>query len=349
LARQLGVDPADGYALIAALGGDCPGAVTFIPAGEPVASPARDSIAWLSERELAELVSPQERHSPRRPPPRLRATLGGERHKLSLVRRGVDGPWARPEPGLPGTHVVKPETGDLPELAVNEMFCMAVLRQAGLPAAKTSLQTIGGRPCLVSPRFDLSWEGEVGRRIHQETFCQALGIAPDAAAGSAEATAPGFAEASGLLRAVGREADVPTLVQAAFANYILGNGDTRGSNFALLFRDDGIRLAPLYDVASTVVYGEPPRGGMSLPGDYDPAACLRGLGQVADECGIELEIFHIQATCALQGACNAIEVVAEWAEEDGWHAPVIDRIYDLAQNRASHCAETLSLWDHFDT
>ncbi len=319
VARRLGVDPDDGFALIAELGEDCPGAVTFAPEG--------------TERP--------------RPDSGTRVALGGDREKLGLVRRGLDGGWRQPGPGLPSTHVIKPETGELPEIVTNEIFCTAVFRQSGLPAVKTSMETIDGRECLVSPRFDLAWEGTTPRRLHQETFCQALGIAPGAAPGSADADAPGFAEASGLLRALGLKAEITTLVHAAFANYVLGNGDAHGRNFALLFRDGRIGLA-LYDVTSTVVYDELVETGMVLPDDIDVTTYLRGLYRVAEECGTDFDIFHIQASCALKYVCDAIEIVAERAEEEGWHAPVIDRIFEVAQDRAGRCAERLLLWDHLD-
>lgn len=320
IAGELGIDPDDGYALISELGGDCPGAITVAPAvnpgGRAVGSPAR-------------------------------VALSGDRHKLGLVRLGLEEAWQSPGPDMPSTHVVKPETGELPEIVVNEMFCTAVFRQSGLPAVKTSIEKIDGEICLVSPRFDLAWEGTAPRRLHQETFCQALGIAPGEAPGTAEGDAPRFAEACGLLRALGLKSEISTLVHAAFGNYVLGNGDAHGRNFALLFRDGRTSLA-LYDVTSTVVYDQPVETGMVLPDDIDVTTYLRGLYRVAEECGIAFDIFHIQANCALKYVCDAIEIVAERAEDEGWHAPVVDRIFQVAQDRAGRCAERLLLWDHLD-
>ncbi|HYP55078.1 MAG TPA: HipA domain-containing protein [Solirubrobacterales bacterium] len=319
LAAELGVDPSDGYSLVGALGYDCPGAVTFGDGGE---------------RSRAAAVSAS------------RVALGGDREKLGLVRHGLHGAWESPRPGRPSTHVVKPEPDGLPEIVANEMFCCAVFRQAGLPAVKTAIEAIDGRNCLVSPRFDVLWEGPRPKRLHQETFCQALGIAPPGAGGG-EADAPSFAEACGLLRAVGLERQVPTLVHAAFGNYVLGNGDSHGRNFALLFGEGGTSVV-LYDVTSTVVYDETVEAGMVLPDDADVTSYLRGLCRVAEECGIDLDIFHIQASCALRYMCDAIEIVAERAEAQGWYAPVIDRIFEVARHRAGRCAERLLLWDRFD-
>ncbi|HEX5762975.1 MAG TPA: HipA domain-containing protein [Solirubrobacterales bacterium] len=320
LATRLGLDPADGLALLGALGYDCPGAVTFGTADEQ----SRDAAVATS------LVA-----------------LGGDREKYGLVRRSLGGTWEKPRPGLPSTHVVKPEPDDLPELVANEMFCTAAFRQAGLPAAKATMETIGGRRCLVSQRFDVVWNGGVPERLHQETLCQVLGIAPDPDPGAAEDDAPCFAEAAGLLRALGLEREVSTLIHAAFGNYVLGNGDPHGRNFALLFRGGRIQLA-LYDLTSTLVYGDSNEVGMVLPDDLDVTTYLLGLCRVAEECGIDPDIFHIQASCALKYVCDAIQIVAERAEAQGWHEPVIDRIFEVAQDRAGRCAERLLLWDHLD-
>ena len=87
LAYQLGVDPADGYGLIAELGRDCPGAVTFLAEGEEAEPRAPEDLAWLSEDELAEALEwPPERSFDPDEPRRMRFTLPGERHKLALVR-----------------------------------------------------------------------------------------------------------------------------------------------------------------------------------------------------------------------------------------------------------------------
>ena len=95
IAAELGIDPADGYGLIAALGRDCPGAVVFLPQGAPPPRrPAREEIAWLEPRELEEVVAtpPPRIFDPDRPQ-RMRFALPGERHKLALVRDAERG-WA---------------------------------------------------------------------------------------------------------------------------------------------------------------------------------------------------------------------------------------------------------------
>src|SRR5665811_1526504 len=180
IAEELGLDAADGYGLIAALGGDCLGAVTFQAEGEEGSPGDAGAPAWLSEDELEEVV----RWAPRRHfddarPERMRFALPGERHKLALVR-GEDGDrWAWPQPGMPSTHVVKPETLERPGLVANEHACTLAYRELGIPVVPTAIEEIAGQACLVSKRFDRWGDGPGAARIHQESFAQALGLAPD--------------------------------------------------------------------------------------------------------------------------------------------------------------------------
>jgi serine/threonine-protein kinase HipA len=335
LARELEIDPGDGYALIAELGRDCAGAVTFLPS-EASSRPAEaDSVAWLSDEELEELATP--------PYPtlfdsgseqRMRFALGGVRHKLSLIREGPDGRWGWPEANVPSTHVVKPETGEYPEFVANEMFCTSVVREVGLPVVEAVVETVAGRPCLVSKRFDREGEGLAARRLHQENFCQALGCPPHSESSDGEVDGPGFPESCGLLKAVGDEGDATMLFAAAFCNYMLGNGDAHGTNFALLFHDGGTCLAPFYDIASTAVYDEPLHTGMVIAEDYDETAYLLELAQIAEECNYDFDVFRGLAAGTAAKLGEALDLVAERARYEGWYAPVIDGIAELAGERA---------------
>jgi serine/threonine-protein kinase HipA len=333
VARELGVDKSDGYALIAATGRDCAGAVTFAPPGTPTTPPSAGAIAWLDEAELSEaLATPARCFDPDREQ-RMRFALGGVRHKLSLVRDDAEDRWAWPELGLPSTHVVKPETGEYPEFVANEMFCTSVCRQIGLSVVSSSVEQIGGRNCLVSERFDREGGGQGARRVHQESFCQALGY-PDAEEGKGDADGPGFRESCGLLRAVARDPDPSPLFGIAFCNYMLGNGDAHGENFALVFHGDGAALAPFYDIASTAVYDEPLHVGMVISGDYADTAYLLELAQIAEDCAFDFDRLRSLAAATAAKLSEALDTVAARARVEGWHAPVIDRIAELAGERA---------------
>lgn len=344
LGRELDLDATDGYLLLAELGQDCPGAVTFLPAGEEPRPRERESLAWLTEDELAEVVKP--------PPPRLfspdckqrmRFALPGVRHKLSLVRDEPGDRWAWPEAGVPSTHVVKPETGEYPEYVANEMFCMTVCRQVGLPVARATVEQIAGRTCLISPRYDrVLGEDGVVQRLHCESFCQALGIPPAADEESEEGEAPDWTEVRGLLSAVSRPDEVVNLLTAAFCNYILGNGDAHGRNFALIDREKTSlagperkwRLAPLTDITSTVVYDDPIHHGLVISEEYQETSYLLELAEVCEACEFDFEVMRGLASTTATRVGMAVETIATRSQKEGWHQPVVNRIVELAADRS---------------
>ncbi len=48
--------------------------------------------------------------------------------------------------------------------------------------------------------------------------------------------------------------DVLKLFDAAIFNLIIGNADAHAKNYSLLYRDDAVEMAPLYDLLATVAY-----------------------------------------------------------------------------------------------
>ncbi len=340
IAAELGIDPADGYSLIAELGGDCPGAVTFLPEDTPDLADDADEIAWLSEDELDGLLTAQpERLFDVEHDERMRSTLGGLRHKLSLVRMKRDGRWAWPTHDTPSTHIVKPESDDYPDLIANEMFCTSVARVTGLWVAPTSVKTIAGRPCLVCGRFDRGTEDGETSRFHQESFAQALGFPPSAEPGSEEARGPSFAESAGLLRATGEEEAVTLLLAIACLDYLLGNGDAHGENFGMLFAYEGPMLAPFYDIASTAVYDDPTHTGLTIASAPFETATMEDLARVAEECGIGLGHCRNVAGNVAERVSGALLPVVEQGKEEGWDAPVIEGIVRIAAERCLALSE----------
>jgi serine/threonine-protein kinase HipA len=325
IAAELGLGPADGYGLIAALGRDCLGAVSFAPEGESLEPKPGDEPAWLSESELEEVVhwSPGRWFDDARPQ-RMRFALPGARHKLALVRDERDDRWAWPQPGFPSTHIVKPEPLELPGLVANEHACTLAYREMGLPVAHTAVETIGGTSCLVCKRFD-RWGPEPRvAALHQETFAQALGIPPDDTEGRLATGAPSLAEARRLLLAIGEPDAIATLMRATFCDLLLGCTEQRCDNAALLFHPDGQMLAPLYDIASTEPYGQVRAAPIVTGIDVPPAPLLIQLRHTSELCGAEFQPALIAAVGLMGPLVSALGAIAEDAWEEGWHRRAIE-------------------------
>jgi serine/threonine-protein kinase HipA len=349
IARELGLDPGDGLGLLAELGGDCPGAVLVLPEGGRPGEPG-DAPSWLTDAELEELLEI--------PPPalfdpedelRMRFALPGERHKLALIRDEQNDRWAWPRPGMPSTHVVKPETGEYPDFVANEVACTEALRRLGLPLAPLEPITVAGRLCAVAARFDRDGDRPPATPRHLETFWQALGFAPGAERAAEEADRPGFAHSAALLRAIGEGDAVETLFRLGFVSFLLGDHaddivgrrDLHGRNASLLLHDGGATLGPFYGVASTDVYDSDEHTARTLPEWLEHTSGYIGLMRVGIECGRDPQtaIFTAMRTAGL--LCRTLGATAEQALEEGWYRPVIDEIVSVLTKRMTQLFEDL--------
>lgn len=86
---------------------------------------------------------------------------------------------ACPLDGTPSTHILKPDIKRLAGSVINEAFCMILARLCGLDAAEVTIGRAGKRDYLLVRRYDRVADGQgIIRRIHQEDFCQLLGLFP---------------------------------------------------------------------------------------------------------------------------------------------------------------------------
>ncbi len=342
LARELKISSNDSYGLLAEIGRDCAGAVVIVPEGE-IVGPPTGSVNWLDDDELAELVD----RLPTRPlgvnkdKRKMRLSLAGAQRKLTLIRSG-SGQFGEPQADAPSTHLIKPQYDEeYPDLAYNEMFCMRVAKCIGLPVAETELQVIADRPCLISQRFDRSSSGTATTRLHQEDLCQALAV-PTNLKYQANG-GPGFGQFHGLLIEIGRGADIETMVRAAVCNYILGNSDAHGKNFAILFTEVGRRLAPLYDVVCTAVYELNDEMAMSIGDTFEPdAVSYSDWVDMSHDCDLRLETFLQLAQETASRTLECASSVAELARAEGWHVPLIDQIVAVTKERGTRLASQLA-------
>jgi serine/threonine-protein kinase HipA len=256
VARALGLSRTNDYALLEALGGDVAGALTLWPEGEvPPVFGVDAQPEVLSDSALVEILD----SLPARPllagRAGIRLSLAGAQNKLPVVL--VDGRIALPAPGQPTTHILKPAMTRFPATVENEALCMRLAGALGLSVAPVETRAVEGRKFLLVERYDraVGADGNLAR-VHQEDFCQALGHAPEhkyAAEGG-----PTFKTSFALLRGVSTRpaTDVLALLDAAIFNVIICNCDAHGKNFSLLYPAGETRLAPLYDLMSTVAYPE---------------------------------------------------------------------------------------------
>lgn len=161
--------------------------------------------------------------------------------------------WSRVKP--PSTHILKPAIPGVAGSVFNEGFCLALARALKLDVANAALHGPPDHTYLLVERYDRQ-RTPTGQlvRLHQEDFCQALGLPPETK--YQNEGGPGLAQAFALLRRATRPSALHVLKLLDFVifNTLVGNHDAHSKNFSLLYTPHGAVLAPLSDVLSTAVY-----------------------------------------------------------------------------------------------
>jgi len=344
VARAFQVSAENSFSVLAEIGGECAGAVSLVAPGEEPAIMAGHPPRWLTEPELEELLVELPTRplltGPNEEDEGVRLSLAGTQDKLPVLARdtqlGVT--WGSP----PSTHIIKKPIANVAEMVANEAYCMALANEAELDVARALPLRAGDQEVLVVSRYDRTYRaserGPEIHRIHQEDFCQALGRLP---AQKYEAEGgPGIAECAELVQrwSGAPAADQLKFLDALLFNLLIGNADAHAKNYSLLLDAPGSpRLAPLYDLLSTRVYGR--RFGrkmaMKYGGEYRPEY-IRGrhLDRMAGELGVAPRRVRVRAVGMAERVADSTEAARERLPGLSRDGAVIDGIVGIVEEMA---------------
>ncbi|UYP67635.1 HipA domain-containing protein [Thalassobacter stenotrophicus] len=268
LTRSLGLDQADVLAVLAEIGGDTAGALSFGAATE------RALWAYTPLTTFYDTPDPRlalERHFEdlgRRPflvgEEGVRQSLAGGQKKSALAVLCPDGApvlrlpqeddvLAIPLNGAPSTLIVKPDNPNLPGITENEVWCLRMAQAIGIEAAQATILQSSKRTAIGVLRYDR----RVGRsgqllRLHQEDFAQANGLPPGRK--YERGTLPGLDLKT--LQETGRHVsanDALALLDQVIFNIVVANTDAHAKNYSLILPIGAApRLAPIYDVSTVL-------------------------------------------------------------------------------------------------
>ncbi len=268
------VSAEDDFELLAALGGDCAGAMALYPGTVKFSfelSPA--SYRRLNNDDMCKLLDEAYIMDPTflAGEEKTRLSLAGVQDKLPVAIR--DGAICIPLDGSPSTHILKPANHRFPNLVENEAFCMTLAREMGLQVPDTSLLRVCETDYFyLIERYDrhLDKEGNVSR-IHQEDFCQATGHSYRFK--YEERGGPGFRACFQIINYCQTPIiDRIKLIDLVIFNYLICNADSHAKNISLLYsRGSHPSLAPFYDLVCTGIYPSlSSRLAMAIGEVYDP-------------------------------------------------------------------------------
>lgn len=336
-ASRFQVSARNPVALLSHVGEDCAGAVQFVSDErlDAVLAGEDDREEALTTHEVAQRLQRVrvDQSAARQLDDVGQFSLAGAQAKIALLQRD-DGGWAIPAGRIPTTHILKPPSGDYDGFVENEVFCLRLARRIGLSAAFAEMICLEDAQAICVSRYDRVRTSTGWQRVHQEDFCQALGVMPHIK--YQNQGGPGPADLARVLweHSSQPQSDVMALLKSLQFNYLVGGTDAHAKNYSLLIGAQGkVRLAPLYDISSALPYPHLQQRKIKLAmkigshyrwwdlrlSDWRATAEAMNL-----DTGDALSALFEMAT-QLPGI--ALQLHAE-LQDEGLHHPVLDRLLD---------------------
>lgn len=341
ISRTLGISKNNDFALLKAIGGECAGAISLFPEGTSPTDFTESLHHQLSEFELEEIIQELPSCPLMAGKKGIRLSLAGAQDKLPVIVEEKN--FYLPLGNTPSTHILKPEPDRFPGLAVNEFFCMNLARAIGILTPDTELRKIGKKECLLIKRFDrhINVSGRT-ERIHQEDFCQALGFPPEQK--YQQEGGATLQDSISLLRdwSTIPVLDIPAFLNVLIFNILIGNADAHSKNFSFLYSGNTRRLAPFYDLVSTICWPELSKNlAMKIGGSESVNAFNMGnWRKMANHCEISWPVLRERLVESCQKININIPKVSSLAEE--YQKSLAVKLKNSVQERAEKLKKVLA-------
>jgi serine/threonine-protein kinase HipA len=333
IARRLGISEKNDFVLLGKIGGECAGAVSIMPEGKlPQVKPG---YRQLDEDELHKIVS----ELPKKPlmagERGVRLSLAGAQDKLPIYM-GDDRIFLATG-NSPSTHILKTPVHGLEGTVMNEAFCMVLAGRVGLNVPEVSIRQ-GLDTIFIVTRFDRerTADGKVVR-LHQEDFCQVLGVLPEQK--YEMEGGPTLNQCFDLINrsSIRPAADRLALLQWVIFNVLIGNADSHAKNLTILLNDPGPRLAPFYDLLCTKIYESlTDKLAMKIGGENRPDWLqARHWNKFADAISIKPNlVLRMLSDMIRMVVLKAEELSSEFSDKYGKNT-TIDRICSVIRKRTN--------------
>ena len=268
VAQWMHVDEGNYLSILHGLGSECLGALCITEDGETVdasyekitAGQVQD-LAAEGVTKSAELVT------------KSHLSLTGASGKVGLYFDSAGNSWYLPHGSAPSTHIIKQSHVRLEAIVTNEMLSMMTASRCGLDTPESFIINTGKgeehEVLFATQRYDRMIDSSSSSisglprpyRLHQEDFAQAMGI--PAASKYEHGSSRYMRSMFEILRKYSSDpvTDQLKLWDIIVFDYLIGNTDAHIKNFSLLYGKNlrEIRLAPVYDIVSAVVYEQSTR------------------------------------------------------------------------------------------
>ncbi|MBD64376.1 MAG: serine/threonine protein kinase [Halobacteriovoraceae bacterium] len=257
VATKFGAESTRPFDMLAVIGRDCVGALSFLPEGFVPKNTFELKYNPLTKKEITQRLNGLSSATPLGMADNdFRLSIAGAQEKTAFLK--INNKWCEPIGLTPTTHIFKKSLGalgmdaDFSDSVDNEYFCLWLLRHFGLDSCNSEIEIFDDDKVLVVERFDRKWaklnDKDILVRIPQEDLCQALEVSPYQKYQSEGG--PGIVDICQLLRASINENDRANFFKAIMIFDLLYATDGHAKNFSLTLNSKGFKLTPFYDVMS---------------------------------------------------------------------------------------------------
>lgn len=247
----------------------------------------------------------------------------------------------------PTTHILKPPNTRFEGFPENEHICLHLGRALGLPTAESRIMQFDGELAIVLTRYDRVHTSTGWIRVHQEDFCQAMGVVPTKK--YQNDGGPGARAIIDLLRTYSSAApqDEETFIDALALNWLIAGTDAHAKNFSILISAaEQIRLAPLYDVASILPYAQLDLSRAKLAMKVADEYRIQKIGarewrKFAVDFKLNPDALVAKIVTMARAIPDLIADIARQSRADGLKHPVIDRLMKRLLARTQLCTKRL--------
>lgn len=238
LAKYLGISEKNSFALLKVIGGECAGAVSLFPQGKTPQSESNGEDEILDEKKLGTILELLKKRPLLAGDYDLRLSLAGAQDKLA-VALSYDRKIILVRGARPTTHILKPAISTVEDSVQNEFFCMRLAKDVGIETPNVSMGWVKEAPYFLVERYDRNQDHNgLIQRMHQEDFCQALGVMPEM-----KYEREGGPSAQQCQQLIQKASFKPAVDQLHFLNrlmfnYFIGNSDAHGKNFSFLYQHE---------------------------------------------------------------------------------------------------------------
>jgi len=259
IAQKFEVSSVKSFNILAAIGRECIGALSFIHEDEEPELTDKMHVRLLSDASIAQKLRGLSSDSPLgMDDGNFRLSLAGAQEKMALLYR--KGKWWEPRGVTPTSHILKRSMGTLMknttveaidfETSVdNEWISLYLARACNISAAHADIAVFEDQRVLSVERFDRVWKENILRRIPQEDFCQATGTSPILK--YERKGGPMLYKMMSILSSSNNAiADRRRFFKTALFNDLIYNTDSHAKNFSIFHLRAGFALTPMYDLLS---------------------------------------------------------------------------------------------------